>query len=121
MQADDDDGCARSSTWERRCKTDAEGKLRCETIQRAWRHCPNRAPEELTLERSQSQGCEHEPMPDIFVFDHMLRQMRQLESMFGLGLFAPRIHEESPWSRRDANPSRRPAAAPQPAVRVDEV
>ena len=48
-----EDACFISHSHEQRCHTDEDGKFRCEAIKRAWRHCPGRAPEELSIERSE--------------------------------------------------------------------
>ena len=64
-RARENDGCTLSSSWERRCQTDEEGKLRCETLKRTWRRCPGRAPEELSSEHLVGDP-EMERPPSIF-------------------------------------------------------
>ncbi|KAL1523751.1 hypothetical protein AB1Y20_018678 [Prymnesium parvum] len=47
--------CAFSQVIERHCATDEEGRLRCQTIRKLYKHCPGRHPEEV-IEREDETG-----------------------------------------------------------------
>ena len=129
-QQDAEDGCMVSTSWERRCATDDQGKLRCETLQRKWRHCPGRAPEELSSTHSEegADGAQPHVPPALASpwataprgptdggFDHMFRQMEAMMGILGGGFFGGGL----------AMPPRMPQpAAPgqerRPPLRLDE-
>ena len=56
MRSDDDDRCSISTSVETRCHTDDHGAWRCEELRRKFRHCPGRAPEEISVERAESDA-----------------------------------------------------------------
>ena len=123
--------CYLSSSWERRCATDENGKLRCETLSQQWRHCPGRAPEEVTTERLSSEDQPHHPPPPTSPErwrgaaspdagkEQMMRHMETMMEAFGMlgGLMlGPRL--EAPLAPHERNRQEVPAPPP---IRVDEV
>lgn len=118
--------CFLSSSWERRCATDENGKLRCETLSRQWRHCPGRAPEEVTTERHKEDHPHHTPPPTSpgsgspdAGMEQMMRHMEAMMGAFGMlgGLMlGPRL--EAPIAPHER---RRQEVPVPPPIRVDEV
>jgi hypothetical protein len=133
----DDDGCMRSTQWERRCATDEAGELKCETLRRVFRHCPGRAPEEVEREVNPPDGTPGSDRRVPFAADglgtprgdawqpHNLDQMReQMEAMLGAfgqggswwsGGTWPGAEPQLP-GRAPRQPERR-----EPPLRVDEI
>jgi hypothetical protein len=56
MRSDDDDRCSISTSVETRCHTDENGAWKCEELRRKFRHCPGHAPEEISVERAETDA-----------------------------------------------------------------
>lgn len=51
-----DQACSYSTSVERRCATDEEGRLRCQMLRRTFRHCPGKPAEEVERIEEESDG-----------------------------------------------------------------
>ena len=122
MRSDDDDRCSISTSVETRCHTDENGAWRCEELRRKFRHCPGRAPEEISVERAETDappprapfasfGGEGSPH-DFFA------QVESMLSGFGFGgLGVPLL----PPRRAPPDRAREPPPPPRVKLQVDAV
>ena len=122
MRSDDDDRCSISTSVETRCHTDENGAWKCEELRRKFRHCPGRAPEEISVERAETDappprapfasfGGEGSPH-DFFA------QVESMLSGFGFGgLGVPLL----PPRRAPPDRAREPPPPPRVTLQVDEV
>ena len=62
-----DQACSYSTSVERRCATDEEGRLRCQMLRRTFRHCPGKPAEEVErIEESDGTAAERSLTPSPF-------------------------------------------------------
>ena len=117
MRSDDDDRCSISTSIETRCHTDESGAWKCEELRRKFRHCPGRAPEEISVDRAETDAPPRAPFASFAGGGSPHDFFAQVESMLsGFGFGGPGVPLLPP--RRGA---REPPPPPRVKPQVDEV